>query len=631
MLGTVAVVVGLGILNGAGKKFPGVVGAAFVAAAFGAVVAIGLGLQLWRKMNSSGLRPSFIRWLLPLLLGVAVSTAFLKIPCLSAQIGGHLVGIETVILSMLSALACWAVLAQYNKRRPGLWSWTIIIAVLVAVVAVVSWVWNSGADPGVADGAWWKNVNQVILRVFESAYGVLSISWAALFVLVILTWIMGLVAAGIAPRNPDKDARSRWTGFLLLSLPTLMFSAITILGWAIIAKVIEKYLPDVTYKPFLYGINASTAKPLATAFLNTPFALVLPLVLVAMGVAALPAVWSLLPIVFAEVSPPSSDIALTPNISKRLGNWLSLAYRYGLLVSGHILFFVSTFVLPAVALLGVVDRDALKFPGLQSLGALSGAIFTWVFLARGSLKKFALGFRPALDLMLDVDNWLREHPRNKNPKARICGRYVSLLRYVANWKSVDHPDGYDKIVIIAHSQGTVISADLLRFLNSKGDGGGCWIELDPQLEKIHNKNRPISLFTMGCPLRQLYGRRFPYLYGWASHEIDQTMPTWWGDDLQFGEPPSPIFPGPDPERLGVKLWVNAFRSGDYVGRHLWRTDVCEYLWEPDRVGFPVTEPMKSVSTDGKMRIEFCIGAGAHTHYWDVTAPMIAEEADRLIR
>lgn len=626
MLGTTAVVVGLGILNGAGRQFPGVVGAAFVAVACGAVVAIGLGIQLWRRMDSTGLKPGFIRWILPLLLGVATSSALLSVPYLSAQIGGHLVGIETVILAILSGLACWKILAQYNKRRPGLWSWTIIIAALVAVVAVVSWVCKSGADPGVGGGAWWKNVNQVVLRVFESAYGVLSLAWAALFALVIFTWISGLLAAGTNPFRPDKDARSRWTGFLLLSLPTLIFSAVTILGWAIIAKGIEKYLPDVTYKPFLHGIDASSAKPLATAFLDTPFALILPLVLAAMGVAALPAVWSLLPIVFAEVSPPSSDIALTSNISKRLGNWLSMAYRGGLLVSGHILFLVSTFVLPAVAVFAVVDRDALKFPGLQSLGVLTGAIFTWVFLARGSLKKLALGFRPALDLMLDVDNWLREHPLNKNPKARICGRYVSLLRYVSNWKSVDHPDGYEKIVIIAHSQGTVITADLLRFLNSESDPGRPWIELDPQLENIQNKSRPISFFTMGCPLRQLYGARFPYLYGWAVNEIDQAMPKWAPNDLQFPQPP-----GPDPGRLGVSLWVNAFRSGDYVGRHLWRTDVCDYLWEPDRVGFPVAGPMKSVSTDGKMRVEFCIGAGAHTHYWDNTAPMIAEEADRLIR
>ncbi|HEX3106677.1 MAG TPA: hypothetical protein VHQ22_19730 [Terriglobales bacterium] len=636
MLGIVAVVFGLGILKGAGEKFHDA-GVAFIAVVCGALVAIGLGIQLWRNMDSTGLKPGFIRWILPLLLGLATSTALLRVPYLSAHIGGHPVGIETLILAVLSGLACLAILAQYNKRRPGLWNWTIIIAALVAVVAAVSWVCNSGADPCVGYGVWWKNINQVVLRVFESACGVLSIAWGALFVLVILTWITGLLAAGINPRRRDKkDPRSRWTGFLLLSLPTLTFSAVTILGWGLIAKGIVNYLPSVKYTSFLPGVNAISGAQLADALLKIPYTWMLPLVLAAMGMAALPAIWSLLPIVFAEVVPPPSDLALTPNISKRLGNWLSMAFRCGLLISGYILFAVSTFLLPVVVCAGVYlaikDPDAFtKYAALQSLGVLSGAIFTWVFLARGSLKKLALGFRPALDLLLDVDNWFREHPLNKNPKARICGRYISLLRYIANWKSVDHPDGYEKIVIIAHSQGTVISADLLRFLHSDNGLGKSWIELDPQLKKIKDKSLPISLFTMGCPLRQLYGARFPYLYGWAAHEVDKTMPEWAENDLRFTKEEDTSTPGPDPERLGLKLWVNAFRSGDYVGRHLWRTDVCEYLWEPDKVGYPVEGPKKSVSTDGRKRVEFCIGAGAHTHYWDVTAPMIAEEADRLIR
>ena len=76
---------------------------------------------------------------------------------------------------------------------------------------------------------------------------------------------------------------------------------------------------------------------------------------------------------------------------------------------------------------------------------------------------------------------------------------------------MDHPDGYEKIVIIAHSQGTVITADLLRFLNSESDTGRPWIELDPQLKEHTEQGASILFFTMGCPLRQLYGARFPYL------------------------------------------------------------------------------------------------------------------------
>ena len=432
MLGLTAVVVGLGILRGASEKHHDA-GTAFVAIVGGAVIAIGLGLLVWRRMLKIGRAPGFFWWILPLVLGVAMSTALLGVPYVSAQIFVYRVAIEAVILGLLSGLACWAILAQYNKRRPGLWSWTAIITASVAILVAVSWCIKPVVKRG--DGPW--DANHILLRAFESAYGILSLAWGALFVLAILTWISGLLAAGVNPRRRDKDTRSRWTGFLLLSMPTLIFAALTILGWAIIAEGIKKYLPSVNYSPFLPTIDASSAKPLADALLNIPATWILPLILVAMSAAALPAVWSLLPIVFAEVAPPTSDVALTPSISKRLGNWLSLAYRKGLLISGYILFAVSTFGLPTVALLAIVDPDALKFPGLRSLGVLSGAVFAWVFLARGSLKKLALGFRPALDLLLDVpNNWLRENPLNKNPKARICGRYVSLLRYLANWKSV---------------------------------------------------------------------------------------------------------------------------------------------------------------------------------------------------
>ena len=56
----------------------------------------------------------------------------------------------------------------------------------------------------------------------------------------------------------------------------------------------------------------------------------------------------------------------------------------------------------------------------------------------------------------------------------------------------------------------------------------------------------------------------------------------------------------------------------------------DYLWASDLGGVPFDAPARSVSSDGRQRTEFCIGAGAHTHYWDRTAPTIAMELDRLI-
>ncbi len=49
----------------------------------------------------------------------------------------------------------------------------------------------------------------------------------------------------------------------------------------------------------------------------------------------------------------------------------------------------------------------------------------------GRLSKLALGLRTGVRVGLDVDNWLREHPRGVNPTARICARYVSIARYIA--------------------------------------------------------------------------------------------------------------------------------------------------------------------------------------------------------
>jgi hypothetical protein len=210
--------------------------------------------------------------------------------------------------------------------------------------------------------------------------------------------------------------------------------------------------------------------------------------------------------------------------------------------------------------------------------------------------------------VLDVDNYLRLHPRNDNPSARIYARYTSLLRYLCRQVT---PEGehYDAFIIVAHSQGTVISADLLRFLA---------IDPDPALVQLE-ASKKISLFTMGSPLRQLYSYAFPHLYRWAINEpasINTTLAL---------EPK--VKPCPE-NLLGVKTWVNCFRSGDYVGRYVWRSDRAIEQWF--RVEAQNTRSFISADPDLTRR-EFCLGGGAHTHYWNKYAPEVAQEIDRLIR
>ena len=613
MLAIAGVVVGLGLLTRAGASLPDF-GVHVVAVICGLAVAVLAGVPAWKSMSGRAL--PFAAWISPLLLGVVVAWLLWKA---RYGVSSHVIGAEALILAIVAAGVSWAILAQYNQRRPGLGRWILGLALAIAATTAISWKISEPAEVG-----FFQAINPALLRLFETSYGALCLAWAVLFGLVILTWIAGLFAPGVKPLGRDTDSRSRWTGCLLLSIPTLIFSAITIVGWLLLVRFAQNLLPPDSYQPFLPFVYAQNAQDLANSLLRWP-ELILPLVLFAIGMASLPALWSMAPIVWAEVFPPSPATALDPKVSTRMGSWLTLAYRGGLLLSGVLLFIVSTFVLPGIVLADMIGSTHL--PGhtfIARLGVLSGAIFTWLFLARGSLKKLALGFRPALDIFLDVDNWLREHPLSRNPKARICGRYASLLRYICNWKSDAFPNGYEKIVIVAHSQGTVISADLLRFLNRpSGYGSKTFRALDPQLDPL--ARLPISLFTMGCPLRQLYGLRFPYLYDWAVHQANGPMGTWQPDDL-ISKPPR----GPEPEQLGVGLWVNAFRSGDYVGRYLWRSDVCGYLWQPGGGPVSIGTPTKFISSDGRIRLEFCIGAGAHTHYWDSTAPMISEEIDRLI-
>jgi hypothetical protein len=154
-----------------------------------------------------------------------------------------------------------------------------------------------------------------------------------------------------------------------------------------------------------------------------------------------------------------------------------------------------------------------------------------------------------------------------------------LTRYNA---LLEHLEGrYDAVIIVAHSQGSVLSADLLRW------------------RMLTRRNQvPIYLLTMGSPLRQLYASRFPDLYGWITRS--------------------------SAEDLGVKAWVNVFRSGDYVGRAIWTPYDDPHVWDykPPRL-----EDLEKTT----QRADFCLGEGSHTHYWCQHAPEVGVVLDALIR
>ena len=216
----------------------------------------------------------------------------------------------------------------------------------------------------------------------------------------------------------------------------------------------------------------------------------------------------------------------------------------------------------------------------MAIGLLAIAFF---FGGRGPLKALYLGFRSGLDVGLDVTNWLRLRPRNNNTRAVISRRFYSVFKHIQDWRDPDTGQGYDKVIFVAHSQGTVICADVLRFIHQE------------------NGTKPgpeLYLLTFGSPLKQLYAQRFPCQYQWVTHGKAN---------------------GPDPEALGLKLWSNLYCSGDYIGRDLWQCPDESCRWDDAwQEGLPDDTRQK------------CLGYGGHTQYWSGKFTGVGKEIHYLI-
>jgi len=110
------------------------------------------------------------------------------------------------------------------------------------------------------------------------------------------------------------------------------------------------------------------------------------------------------------------------------------------------------------------------------------------------------------------------------------------------------------------------------------------------------------------------------------------------DGHRVAAPAIPDAAEPDPYAMGIARWVNVYRSGDYVGRALWRParecEECIYRPAPPDAATRFVgdaPPVTYVSEDAhRSRRELCIGRGAHTHYWDATARPVAVELDLLV-
>jgi hypothetical protein len=393
---------------------------------------------------------------------------------------------------------------------------------------------------------------------------------------------------------------------------TALFALLSLVLWSVVGYVAGLALNDLYYEPVVLGSGYRSATIFLEDRVQSLGGFFTPLVLAFMllGAAGL---LVLAPSLLEEIAPSKNvdekGVRRGATVwSERLGTWLGGGMRR----LGN----SFTVLVPLGAIAGGALYLAFIFQQFAFSAGVAGPLVQWLagalghfqgetlvaagkWLAGGALTIAALGsrftqtlgrLRVAIDAVLDIDNYFADPPNRQPPRARIYSRYASLLSHLRE-------GGYARMVIVSHSQGTVISADLLRFLH-----------VQRRLQDVVGAI-PVALVTVGSPLRDLYAERFPLLYEWMGSNK--------GDFATAA---------PSASDIGAVEWVNACRSGDYVGR---------FIWTPpgDATRFRIA----LVGSDGKVeaqragdRTEFCLGAGGHTHYFSNDAVALAVEIDRLI-
>jgi hypothetical protein len=496
---------------------------------------------------------------------------------------------------VLAAGAILFIMRAYQKRKPGAFVLSGLAVLLVSAILF--------AHPSFTRDADVHGLLDAIMFATEASFAALCLCWLGFSLCYWGVCIAGYFAVrSVKSDGPDARGaarRVRWTVHLTLVLPAVLIALANVVLWQALLILTWRLIPDDGnyYVPVLLApwIHPTTLVLFTHKMVQLTAGPYFTSAYLLLAVATLMFLWALVPVLLSELHVPPDREA------EWLGSCLDRAYKaalwpglaLGIVIALTPVLYALTFWDPHYDKLWPewVRQD----PG-RTLAVVGSGLLLIVLGSKLPFKAPGKVLRNVIDIALDITNWLRLNPKATNPKARISARFVSLLRHIHNWRDAEDGSSYDGIVIIAHSQGTVIAAEVLRFLAEEAKAGGN----DPLLNDFGN-DIPIYLFTMGSPLRQLYSLRFPHHYGWARHNAE-TNP----DRL------------PDPASLQVRKWVNVYRSADYVGRHLWRDDTALDRWRFDKYDL------------GPHRREWCLGAGAHNHYWDETAAGVAEELDNLI-
>ena len=563
------------------------------------IVGIGIAAAIARS-------PRAHAWRLGALVGGLAAVALAS----AVYFAGHadpspLVGSVIAIVVLLLAWLYARLLNFWEQRFRAILGFGLVFGLQTAACVA----WGVVAHGGLFSAEGWM---VGALRAVELTLLGLVFAWGLLAMLCVAIVACGW-RAGLADAGSEAAASRRQvirTGRLGLFTSVGAFVLFTMALWALLDQPLCKALAGVTYLPLLLDGQLPTSGACAwvqSQFASSTATFVLVALLLSFFVGFVVVV--LAPCIGVEAG------ALTFK-APDIGAWLTRGYRAierllgwgswvaaagaifaALLLAESLLAKVGVPVWPwaeqAVAVLAKVSAPLLNSVVVGIAGATTG------LLAMGGLAiKRLQALRAPLDAALDVDVHFREFPRAAIPRVLIAERYVALLEHVL-------AQGYRRIVIVAHSQGTVISADLLRYLQQRAlliDNDAA--RRDDRLVKLGASllRTELDLLTVGCPLRQLYAQRFPSLYRWARD--------------------------PQPLQLGVRRWFNAWGSADYVGRWLWqgaepRDDTVSQARDASLYA--------GAATQGANWRDVCIGAKAHTHYFEVQQAVVRAQLIDLLR
>jgi hypothetical protein len=241
--------------------------------------------------------------------------------------------------------------------------------------------------------------------------------------------------------------------------------------------------------------------------------------------------------------------------ARREGVWLTWWWR----VAGVVLrrAFVIVIAIPLCSPLAI-----------HLSGVVGAAVLIWTFAIPAALSLLALigrsagmiaGAWPYLATILDLDVYERPGASPSwSARANVLARGLTLLRHLASG-----PKAYAGVVVVAQGQGTVIAADLLHAAEASIRG-----------------SLPVTLVTLGSPLRQVHRALWPGRFRWVDN------------------------PAAAAAAMGLRRWVNLFTAGDYLGRSLQAPEEDRRTYDPDPDG----------STSQATFRDRCIGPGAQFGY-----------------